>query len=228
VIVGSILAALLFMVVMRPDPPAAPTPSPQPNTKRVHLYWTVETQNVTRACNTTSIAIVNNMLPGPTLYANEGDTVVIKVTSKVASPVTIHWHGINQVMTNWADGVVGITQCSLAMGDSYTYEFTLIDQVGTYFWHAHVSWLRATVYGAIIIHPKDPPPYAPPAAEIPILFGEWYNENPVFVEAEGLATHSPQFTPYTAYTLNGWPGPLYNCSNGKYNGFVSKVTFGMD
>jgi FtsP/CotA-like multicopper oxidase with cupredoxin domain len=53
----------------------------------------VETQNVTRACNTTSIAIVNNMLPGPTLYANEGDTVVIKVTSKVASPVTIHWYG---------------------------------------------------------------------------------------------------------------------------------------
>jgi FtsP/CotA-like multicopper oxidase with cupredoxin domain len=33
------------------------------------------------------------MLPGPTLYANEGDTVVIKVTSKVASPVTIHWYG---------------------------------------------------------------------------------------------------------------------------------------
>lgn len=61
------------------------------------------------------------------------------------------------------------------MGDSYTYEFTLIDQVGTYFWHAHVSWLRATVYGAIIIHPRDPPPYAPPAAEIPILFGKLIN-----------------------------------------------------
>ena len=41
VIVGSILAALIFMVVMRPDPPAATTPSPQPNAKRVYLYWTV-------------------------------------------------------------------------------------------------------------------------------------------------------------------------------------------
>ena len=52
----------------------------------------METQNVTRACNTTSIAIVNNMLPGPTVHANEGDTLVIQVTSKVASPVTIHWY----------------------------------------------------------------------------------------------------------------------------------------
>lgn len=82
-----------------------------------------------------------------------------------------HRHGINQVLTNWADGVAGITQCSLNKGDSYTYEFTLIDQVGTYFWHAHVSWLRATVYGAFIIHPKGPLPYATPAAEIPIVFG---------------------------------------------------------
>ena len=85
--------------------------------------------------------------------------------------VDAHRHGINQVMTNWADGVAGITQCSLSKGESYTYEFTLIDQVGTYFWHAHVSWLRATVYGAFIIHPKGPAPYATPAAEIPILFG---------------------------------------------------------
>jgi laccase len=79
------------------------------------------------------------------------------------------------VRSNWADGVAGITQCSLAMGDSYTYEFTLIDQVGTYFWHAHVGWLRATVYGAIIIHPTEPPPYATPAAEMPVLFGKLIN-----------------------------------------------------
>jgi FtsP/CotA-like multicopper oxidase with cupredoxin domain len=80
-------------------------------------------------------------------------------------------HGINQVMTNWADGVVGITQCALQNGESYTYEFTLIDQVGTFFWHAHVSWLRGTLYGAFIVHPKTPAPYPKPTATYPILFG---------------------------------------------------------
>ena len=80
-------------------------------------------------------------------------------------------HGINQVMTNWADGVVGITQCALQNGESYTYEFTLIGQVGTFFWHAHVSWLRGTLYGAFIVHPITPAPYPKPTATYPILFG---------------------------------------------------------
>ncbi|KAL6213064.1 hypothetical protein ACLB2K_012512 [Fragaria x ananassa] len=30
-------------------------------------------------------------------------------------------------------------------------------------WHAHVSWLRATVYGALIIHPRSPRSYPFPA-----------------------------------------------------------------
>lgn len=32
-------------------------------------------------------------------------------------------------------------------------------QKGTFLWHAHVSWLRATVYGALIVHPKNGVPY---------------------------------------------------------------------
>ena len=58
---------------------------------RLNIYVQVETQNVTRACETVSIQIVNNMFPGPTVYVNAGDTVVIKVTSKVDTAVTIHW-----------------------------------------------------------------------------------------------------------------------------------------
>ena len=36
------------------------------------------------------------------------------------------------------------------------------------------------------------------------------------MEAEGVATHGPQFKGYTAFTMNGWPGSLYDCSNGKH------------
>jgi len=65
----------------------------------------VETQNVTRNCNTTSIAIVNNMFPGPTVHANAGDTLVIQVTSKVASPVSIHWYLIASFELNFINFV---------------------------------------------------------------------------------------------------------------------------
>jgi len=62
--------------------------------KTHHLYWTVDSMNVTRNNETVAVATVNGMFPGPTVHVNEGDTVVINVTSKVESDVTIHWYGI--------------------------------------------------------------------------------------------------------------------------------------
>lgn len=51
----------------------------------------VETKNVTRDCETVAIAIVNGQYPGPSVHVNEGDTLIITVTSKVDTDVTIHW-----------------------------------------------------------------------------------------------------------------------------------------
>ena len=86
-------------------------------------------------------------------------------------------HGIRQYLTNWADGVSRITQCSLQKGDTYTYEFTAVNQSGTMFWHGHVNWLRATVHGALIVHPKATPPYPTPAAEFPLLLGNDFSHH---------------------------------------------------
>lgn len=62
-------------------------------------------------------------------------------------------HGVRQMRTGWADGPEFVTQCPIRPGKSYTYRFTIQGQEGTLWWHAHSSWLRATVYGALIIHP---------------------------------------------------------------------------
>lgn len=51
----------------------------------------VETKNVTRDCETVAIAIVNGQYPGPCVHVNEGDTLIVNVTSKVDTDVTIHW-----------------------------------------------------------------------------------------------------------------------------------------
>lgn len=42
-------------------------------------------------------------------------------------------------------------------------------------WHAHSRWLRATVYGALIILPKlgSSYPFATPKQEFPVLLGEF-------------------------------------------------------
>lgn len=85
-------------------------------------------------------------------------------------------HGVRQILTCWSDGPSYITQCPVQSGQTFTYEFTLVKQKGTLFWHAHFSWLRATVYGAIIIYPKKgvPYPFKSPYEEHTIILGQWF------------------------------------------------------
>lgn len=85
----------------------------------------------------------------------------------------LYRHGVRQMRTAWADGPEFVTQCPIRPGKSYTYQFTIQGQEGTLWWHAHSSWLRATVYGALIIRPKqgDSYPFAKPNREFPLLLG---------------------------------------------------------
>ncbi|XP_059463148.1 laccase-17-like [Corylus avellana] len=176
-------------------------------------------QNVTRLCHTKSMVTVNGQYPGPRIVAREGDNLLIKVVNHVKTNISIHWHGIRQLRSGWADGPGYITQCPIQTGESYVYNYTIVGQRGTLFWHAHFSWLRATVYGALVILPKRgiqlfPYPFPKPYKEIPIIFGEWFNVDPEAIVSQALQTGAgPNVS--DAYTINGLPGPLYNCSGAK-------------
>ncbi|PKI43411.1 hypothetical protein CRG98_036168 [Punica granatum] len=173
----------------------------------------VQNLTVWRLCRPQVITAVNGSLPGPTIKAREGDTLVIHVFNRSPYNLTIHWHGIFQRLTSWADGPNYITQCPILPGSMYTYRFTITGQEGTFWWHAHVSWLRATVYGALIIRPSrgHTYPFPKPYKEVPLLLGEWWNANVVDVEdVSQLLGINPNNS--DAYTINGKPGVLYPCS----------------
>lgn len=111
-----------------------------------------------------------------------------------------------------------ITQCPIPPGKTFTYKFKVIKQEGTLWWHAHVSVLRATVYGALIIQPRSPKsfPFPKPDHQVPILLGEWWNADIIQLENEALAVGGGPNNS-DAYTINGLPGDLYPCSqNRKY------------
>ncbi|KAH6828351.1 laccase 17 [Perilla frutescens var. hirtella] len=179
-----------------------------------HYTFNVQLQNVTRLCKTKSILTVNGKFPGPPVVAREGDRVVVKVINKVSNNVSIHWHGIRQLLSGWADGPAYVTQCPIETGQSYAYNFSITGQRGTLFWHAHISWLRATLYGPIIILPfkNTSYPFPKPHREVPLIFGEWFNADTEAVINQALQTGGgPNVS--DAYTINGLPGPLYNsCS----------------
>ncbi|GMJ12144.1 laccase 7 [Hibiscus trionum] len=179
----------------------------------VERTFYVKNMTVHRLCKTQVVTAVNGSFPGPTIHVQEGDTLIVHVVNQSPYNITIHWHGVFQMLSNWADGPSMVTQCPIQPGRKYTYKFTITKQEGTLWWHAHVSFLRATVYGALIIRPRGGHsyPFPMPYKEVPIVLGEWWNANVVDVERLATATGtSPNLS--DAFTINGWPGDLYPCS----------------
>ncbi|KAF9634919.1 putative multicopper oxidase protein [Lasiodiplodia theobromae] len=80
---------------------------------------------------------INGDTPGPLIWGYEGDTLRVHVTNKLLVEATMHWHGVYQYDKYWMDGVPGVTQYPIEPRDSYTYEFTLTNQTGIYFYHGH-------------------------------------------------------------------------------------------
>ncbi|XP_010540018.1 PREDICTED: laccase-1 [Tarenaya hassleriana] len=188
-----------------------PSPSYAITTRRFH--FNIEWKKVTRLCHTKQLLTVNGQFPGPMVAVREGDTVEIKVTNRISHNTTIHWHGLRQYRTGWADGPAYITQCPIRPDRSYTYRFVVEDQRGTLLWHAHHSWQRASVYGAFVIYPRRPYPFPYPVrSEIPILLGEWWKRDVDDVEKEMMKSGAGPMVS-DAYTINGLPGPLYPCSS---------------
>ncbi|KAG9186965.1 hypothetical protein G6011_10073 [Alternaria panax] len=100
--------------------------------------------------------LINGIFPGPVIECNEGDELVVHVHNQATNATSIHWHGIYQNGTNWMDGTVGITQCPIAPGHSFTYRFNVSGQTGTYWYHSHVSMQASDgLVGPLIIHARD-------------------------------------------------------------------------
>ena len=98
------------------------------------------------------VLAINYQIPGPTIIVNQGQIVSVYFTNGLeAGGVSIHWHGMDQVNTNFMDGIGKVTQCSVSPGASFRYIFEAA-QTGTYWYHSHTGPQRTDgVYGALIL-----------------------------------------------------------------------------
>lgn len=114
----------------------------------------------------------NGRVHGPTIEAVEGDRVRIYVTNRLPEPTTVHWHGI--FLPNGMDGVGGLTQKTIPPGETFQYQFPLI-QHGTFMYHPHhdeMTQMALGMMGLFIIHPREPK--GPPVDhDFAILLSEW-------------------------------------------------------
>jgi laccase len=173
----------------------------------------IKETKVTRLCHEKTILAVNGQFPGPTIYARKGDVVVVNVYNQGSKNITLHWHGVDQPRNPWSDGPEYITQCPIKPGANLTYRIIFTEEEGTLWWHAHSDFDRATVHGAIVVHPKRGSvyPYPRPHKEVPIILGEWWNADVEQVLLEGQRTGG-DVNVSDANTINGQPGDYAPCS----------------
>ncbi len=139
----------------------------------------------------------NGTLPGPTIHVTAGDRARFVVTNQLPEPTTIHWHGLQ--VPNDQDGPAEVTQPPIQPGEAYTYEYTVPDTPGTYFYHTHYAVDRQQalgLYGAYLIEPKTPETGY--AVDYTVMLGEWTILGGQTYPAMDMSGMQPNY-----FTING-------------------------
>ncbi|XP_061345516.1 L-ascorbate oxidase [Gastrolobium bilobum] len=152
-----------------------------------HYKWEVKYEYKSPDCFKKVVITINGMTPGPTIQAEEGDTVIVEVNNNLLTEnLAIHWHGIRQIGTPWFDGTEGVTQCPILPGDPFKYQF-VVDRPGTYLYHAHYGMQRAAgLYGLIRVASRDPEPFTYDY-DRSIILNDWYHQS-TYEQAAGLSS----------------------------------------
>jgi CopA family copper-resistance protein len=101
---------------------------------------------------------INGTVPGSLIRLREGQTVRLSVKNELDEDTSLHWHGV--LVPFQMDGVPGLTFPGIKPGQTFVYEFPII-QSGTYWYHSHSGLQEAEgQYGPIVIDPKDADPVA--------------------------------------------------------------------
>ncbi|KAH9931998.1 laccase [Epithele typhae] len=122
--------------------------------------------------------------PWPLIAGYKGDNFRLNVVDKLTNhtmnmTTSIHWHGLFQAHTNWADGPAFVTQCPIASGNSFLYDFSVPDQAGTYWYHSHLALQYCDgLRGPLVIYDKHDPlrhMYDVDDESTVITLSEWYH-----------------------------------------------------
>nr|AIS92515.1 laccase VV-LAC1 [Volvariella volvacea] len=132
-----------------------------------------------------SAILVNGNLLNEAIVGNKGDQFVIMVENNLDNPLlrkstSIHWHGLFQRGTQWADGPAFVTQCPIAPEHSFTYQFTAGHEAGTFWYHSHLDAQYCDgLRGPFVIYdPADPhlSLYDVDDNSTIITLADWYHE----------------------------------------------------
>lgn len=103
----------------------------------------------------------NNQYPGPLLKVEQHSTITVNFTNNIEFPTTLRWHGVR--LENRFDGVPGLTQRPVRVGETFQYEVRFPDP-GVFWYHPHQRGEIAQdlgLYGNILVESSNPDYYDP-------------------------------------------------------------------
>jgi FtsP/CotA-like multicopper oxidase with cupredoxin domain len=80
----------------------------------------------------TSLKTLPDSYLGPILRLRRGQTLRVQFENQINEPSIIHWHGLSV-----PEDMDGHPSRAIEHGESYTYEFPIINRAGTYWFHPH-------------------------------------------------------------------------------------------
>lgn len=182
----------------------------------------------------------NNTWPLPTLRVKQGDRVQLYLNNGFDDRNTsLHFHGLFQNGTSQMDGPEMVTQCPIAPGDTMLYNFTVPEQVGTYWYHSHTSGQYGDgLRGVFIIEEKDGKYPFEFDEEVVLTVGEWYHDTADVLIPKFLNRYNPtgaepipQNTLFNNTRNNTWhvePNKTYFVRIINVGGFVSQYLYMED
>ena len=116
----------------------------------------------------TTVWAYNKTVPGPSIFVQPNEQLVINIANKLPVTTNIHWHGVK--VPNDQDGP-GI---AIAPGKSFSYHFAAPES-GTFWYHSHeapvLTQMDMGLYGAFIVNAKEDALYS---SDRTFVLDDWY------------------------------------------------------
>lgn len=123
-----------------------------------------------------SMQIITESYLGPIIRARKGQTVRVHYENRIPQESIIHWHGMH--VPESADGH---PHMAIAEGESYQYDFRIMDRAGLYWYHPHPhgntgEQVMRGLAGLFIVHDEEEETLGLPTGEydVPLVIQDRY------------------------------------------------------
>ncbi len=161
-----------------------------------------------------SVLAYNGLFPGPTLQANYGDFVSVRLNNGLSEETTIHWHGM--IVPPAADGH---PKDAVMPGGGYHYQFPIIQRACLNWYHPHPHMMTGEqvnlgLAGAFIINDSEEAALGLPsgAYEVPLIIRD------ANLDSSGNLVYNPTTTGFSGKVplVNGTLSPKLDVDTALY------------